>query len=238
MGKLFFIDLTKCTGCRGCQIACKQWKKLPAEQTHNTGSHQNPADLTYNTYKLVRFVEGKFDGKFEWLFFPEQCRHCYEPPCKGQADLDDENAVLHDEATGAVVFTPAIANCDGASVRSSCPYDIPREAADNKGASKCDMCFDRVQNNLLPACVLTCPTGCMNFGDEKEIAELAEKRLAEVKKTYPKAVLGDTGAVRVWFLFQTDPKLYFNHAISDAGNAMPLTRKEMFAKIFRGAHNS
>lgn len=234
MGKLFFIDLTKCTACRGCQIACKQWKKLPAEDTHQSGTHQNPPDLSFVTLKTVRFIEGKFDGKFEWLFFPEQCRHCYDPPCKGQAQLDDEGSVIHDEATGAVVYTDKIVNCDGASVRSACPYDIPREAPDNKGCSKCDMCHDRVSNGLLPACVLTCPTGCMHFGDEAEINEMAKKRLAEVQKTYPKAVIGDPEASRVLYLFQVDPKKYFKYAIADASGSMPLTRKEMFAKIFKG----
>ena len=29
MAKAFFVDLTRCTGCRGCHIACKQWKNLP-----------------------------------------------------------------------------------------------------------------------------------------------------------------------------------------------------------------
>ena len=37
MAKAFFVDLTRCTGCRGCQIACKQWKNLPAEETTNRG---------------------------------------------------------------------------------------------------------------------------------------------------------------------------------------------------------
>jgi hypothetical protein len=41
-GKSFFVDLTKCTACRGCQIACKQWNKLPAEQTRNHGSTRTP----------------------------------------------------------------------------------------------------------------------------------------------------------------------------------------------------
>ena len=36
MAKAFFVDLTRCTGCRGCQIACKQWKNLPAEETRRT----------------------------------------------------------------------------------------------------------------------------------------------------------------------------------------------------------
>ena len=56
-GKSFFVDLTLCTACRGCQVACKQWKKLPAEKTRNLGSHQNPQDLSSKTIRLVRFNE-------------------------------------------------------------------------------------------------------------------------------------------------------------------------------------
>ena len=78
-GKSFFIDQTRCTACRGCQVACKQWKKQPAETTENWGSYQNPRDLSPSTFKLVRFSEAEVDGRLRWLFFPEQCRHCLEP---------------------------------------------------------------------------------------------------------------------------------------------------------------
>ena len=36
------IDLSRCTACRGCQVACKQWNEQPASITHNFGSYQNP----------------------------------------------------------------------------------------------------------------------------------------------------------------------------------------------------
>lgn len=233
MGKMFFVDLTRCTACRGCQVACKQWKNLPAEETRCTGSHQNPPDLSYVTLKTVRFEERTHKGgKMDWLFFPEQCRHCVEPPCKGQADADLEGAVLKDEATGAILFTELTAKVDGDMVRSACPYDIPRKDPATGRLSKCDMCNDRVQNGLLPACVKTCPTGCMNFGDEQEMEALAKKRLAEVKKEFPKAVLGDPADVRVIYLFQTDPKQYFEHAIAELGPSM-MTRKQLFARMFR-----
>ena len=54
MSKSFLVDTTLCTACRGCQVACKQWHDLPAEETVNRGSYQNPADLSFDTYKLVR----------------------------------------------------------------------------------------------------------------------------------------------------------------------------------------
>ena len=69
MAKAFFVDLTRCTGCRGCQIACKQWKNLPAEETTNRGGHTNPPDLSSVTYKTVRTC-AKWAGKdFRMLFF-------------------------------------------------------------------------------------------------------------------------------------------------------------------------
>jgi len=234
-GKSFFVDLTKCTACRGCQIACKQWNKLPAEQTKNHGSHQNPMDVSAITYKTVHMKEVA-DDKGEmaaWLFFPEQCRHCTEPPCKMTADTYDETAILQDEATGAITFTEKTKDLpDFDEIREACPYNIPRQNAETKVMSKCTMCLDRVQNGLKPACVQTCPTGTMNFGDRDEMLALAEKRLAEVKEKYPEAVLGDADSVRVIYLYAEPPKSYHDYAIAEAIIPAPMNRKAMFAKLF------
>ena len=152
MSKSFFVDTTVCTACRGCQVACKQWKNLPAEKTINRGTNENPADLSFNTYKVVRMREEVVDGKLKWLFFPEQCRHCVEPPCLCMAD--NPAAIFKDEATGAVIYTAKTKALKAKEIIESCPYNIPRKGKDGTLA-KCDMCFDRVQNGLLPACVKT-----------------------------------------------------------------------------------
>ena len=55
MPKAFLIDTTRCTACRGCQLACKDWHNLPANKTKQTGSHQNPPDLNPYNYKIVSF---------------------------------------------------------------------------------------------------------------------------------------------------------------------------------------
>jgi len=52
-----FTDTSLCIGCRACQVACKQWNELPAEQPEWTGSYQNHATFTDKTYRLVRFME-------------------------------------------------------------------------------------------------------------------------------------------------------------------------------------
>ena len=229
MAKGFFIDLSKCTACRGCQVACKQWKKLPADATHNWGSHQNPADLSGTTLKLVRMEEIENNGELAWVFFPEQCRHCVEPPCRDMSEV--EGSIYTDETTGAVIFTEKTAEEDFEMIHDVCPYNIPRQAEDGT-LTKCDMCNDRVQNGMLPACVLTCPTGTMNFGDLEDMKTLAEKRLAEVQKTKPGAVLGDLPDVSVIYLFEYDPALYFESAVAELGPKL-YSRHQMFAKLMR-----
>ncbi|WP_319759811.1 4Fe-4S dicluster domain-containing protein [Maridesulfovibrio sp.] len=227
-GKSFFVDLSLCTACRGCQVACKQWKKLPAEKTRNVGSHQNPQDLSSKTIRLVRFNEA-FDenGKFRWLFFPEQCRHCLEPPCKYIANMYAPGAVVQDEKTGAVVMTDKAVLPKG-KIESweMCPYNVPRQDPETGLFSKCDMCIDRVEMGMLPACVQSCPTGTMNFGDRADMLKLANERLAELKKTNPNAYLADPEDVRVIYLCETKPENYHDNLLASSEQ-----RKTMMAGV-------
>ncbi len=234
-GKSFFIDLTKCTACRGCQVACKQWKKLPATETKQLGTHQNPQDLSYDTLKLVRFQEVVQEGTLHWLFFPEQCRHCIDPPCAAVAEV--EGSIIHDPDTGAVIYTGKTAKEDFESIRGVCPYDIPRQDPKTGIIAKCDMCIDRVQAGLLPACVQTCPTGAMNFGDYDDMLALAEEHLAKAKKKYPQAILVDPEWVRVIYLAAVDPAMYHEYMMAEAAPDRTLDRRELFAKFGRPLRN-
>jgi formate dehydrogenase iron-sulfur subunit len=231
--KSIFIDTTKCTACRGCQIACKQWNQNPGTKTLQRGTHQNPPDLNFATFKLVRFSESEENGKIQWYFFPDQCRHCVEPPCKVTADDKAKGAIIQDEKTGAVIFNPKvrIKPADFKEIRESCPYDIPRFNAQKGIMAKCTMCFDRTPEGLLPACVKTCPTGAMNFGDRKAMLEMANKRLTEAKTIYKNAVLTDPNDVRVIFLLVDDPKKYHKTAV--AGNTIGITRKVALRRILK-----
>ena len=229
--KSFFIDTTKCTACRGCQIACKQWNQRAAEKTVNRGSHQNPPDLSFNTWKLVRFSEIA-EPKVNYYFFPDQCRHCLTPPCKDVADGKAKGAILQDEKTGAVIFNPKVKIKleDFKEIREACPYNIPRIS--NTGImGKCTMCIDRIKEGMLPACVKACPTGTMNFGDRKEMLDKANKRLNEVKGRYKDAILANPDDVRVIFLLVDDPKKYHKFAV--AANTIGITRKMALKRLFQ-----
>lgn len=229
-GKSIFIDTSKCTACRGCQIACKNWNQNGASATSNTGSHQNPPDLDGNTFKVVRFSEVERDGKVDWYFFPDQCRHCVDPTCKDTAAGYESGAVIHDEATGSVSYTASISKVPFEELQSSCPYNIPRQNAKG-GVVKCTMCVDRVSNGLIPACVKTCPTGAMSFGDRDEILGMAKARLEKVKAKYPKAQLLNPDEVRVIYLVVDDPIKYHKNAVASSAPAKDklIARRGLFS---------
>ncbi len=220
-GKSFFIDTTRCTACRGCQAACKQWNQNPAETTTQHGSYQNPPDLSADTFKLVRFSEESAPGKDPaWYFFPDQCRHCLYPLCKLAADKVAPGSVTLDNRTRAVIFNPEVKMTPEAfkEVREICPFDIPRYDEKRGGMSKCTMCIDRIRTGLLPACVQACPTGAMNFGDRDDVLRMARKRLGEVEAVHRHASLLYPESIRVIFLVKDLPEKY--HRFAAAGQAV------------------
>ena len=210
-GKSILVDTSLCTACRGCQVACKQWNNLPGTKTKQVGSYQNPQDFSSDTWKVVRFADGKKeDGKPYWYFFTDMCRHCIQPPCKLSIDMIVKDAVIQDEATGAVVYNEKTKQVPFKDVL--CPYGIPQQNPKTKVLAKCTMCFDRIKNDLIPGCVKSCPTGAMVFGDRNKILDMAQKRVAELKKTYPKAMAINPDDVRVIFIVTDDPKKYWKLA--------------------------
>jgi len=75
------------------------------------------------------------------------------------------------------------------------------------------MCVERVEVGLLPACVKTCPTGALNFGDEAEIKKLTNQRFAAAKKKFGGNVqILDAKDVRALFLVLDDLPMYLKSA--------------------------
>ena len=54
----FLTDTTLCIGCKACEVACKEWNNLPADDLGLTGdSYDNTGELSAHTWRHVRFVE-------------------------------------------------------------------------------------------------------------------------------------------------------------------------------------
>ncbi|MCG2709985.1 MAG: hypothetical protein L6246_06690 [Thermodesulfovibrionales bacterium] len=205
----------------------------PGTKTAQKGSHQNPEDLSYSTFKLVRFSEMEEKGKINWYFFADQCRHCIEPPCMYIAQSLGYKSIIRDEKTGAVLYDPKVKvkAADFKQIKESCPWDIPRRDEKTGGLAKCTMCIDRISEGLLPACVKTCPTGAMNFGDRAKILDMAQKTLKAAKAIYPKAQLLNAETHRTIFLVVDDPQKYHKFALVEDPNG--ITRIAAIKKLIQ-----
>ena len=75
------IDVSRCIGCKACQSACMEWNDLRDDVGVNTGFYTNPADLSDQSWTLMRFNEEVIDGKLNWLILKDGCMHCADPGC-------------------------------------------------------------------------------------------------------------------------------------------------------------
>lgn len=187
--KAFLIDTTRCTACRACQVACKQWNKLSAEETVNRGSYENPPDLTPHLYNQIHFIEQERDAGFRWLFLNKRCLHCGEAGCM---KVCPSAGALYRTAEGMVGFDQE--KCISCKYCvNGCPFDVPRYDEREK-VTKCHACFDRIANGLQPACVKACPTDTLQFGDRDK---LIAKAKAAGKTLYGETDLGGLGVLYV-----------------------------------------
>ena len=203
MSVSILFDAAKCTACRGCQVACKQWNDLPGEATKNTGSYQNPPRLSADTWLLMQFREVENgDGGITWAFRRYACMHCHDPACVSACPV----GALYKTDEGPVLYRAD--RCIGCRYcMLACPFDVPTFTWDKgliEGAviRKCNFCQDRISNGLEPACVKTCPTGALRFGERDEMIALAEDRIRERPDRYVDHVYGkeETGGTSLLYV--------------------------------------
>jgi formate dehydrogenase iron-sulfur subunit len=179
MAKAILYDATKCTACRGCQAACKQWNELEADETKNTGSYENPSDLSPRTWLKMKFNEVETDNGLAWLFTRRACMHCTEAGC---VKVCPTKAVYHHDL-GFVAYNKDICSGCGYCV-DACPFDVPRMQGNTltgkKKMDKCLFCIDRVTNGLEPACVKTCPPGALAYGERVDMIAAADQRISKL----------------------------------------------------------
>ncbi len=209
------IDLSKCMGCRACQVACKEWNDLEAETTKNRGTYENPPDLSPNTWTRIRFQEDVENGEVRWRFFKEQCLHCTNAPCVAVCPT----GALKNHAMGFVSYEEEL--CNGCAYCANfCPFGIPRMKVVNRltgeaKATKCTLCQDRVTNGYIPVCAKTCPADAISFGDRETILAKGRKRVEKLRaggsRRFPDANLYGAdvlGGLGVMYVLPEKPEKY------------------------------
>ncbi len=208
-----FTDTSLCIGCRACEVACKQWNELPAEEPQWTGSYQDHAHFTDKTWRLVRFIE-KQDAKGEpkWLLMSDVCKHCAQAGCLEACPT----GAIYRTAFGTVDINQDVCNGCRYCV-SACPFGVVAFDHDRGRARKCTFCVDRTSNDiaLQTACAKTCPTKSIEFGYRDELAAKAKKRLEELHRQGVKEANlygvdenGPLGGLNAFFLLLDTPSVY------------------------------
>ncbi len=217
--KGFFTDTTICIGCKACEVACKQWNQLPDDGFALTGmSYDNTAELGASTWRHVSFIErpvalsNQMADGFSWLFSSDVCKHCVRAGC------------LESCPTGAIVRTefetvyvqPDICNGCGYCV-VNCPFGVIGRREDDGRAWKCTLCYDRLKEDMTPACAKACPTESIQFGDLDELHRRAATRVSALheqgmREAYlygasPESQPGTEG-LNAFFLLVDKPEVY------------------------------
>jgi formate dehydrogenase beta subunit len=186
------IDTSTCIGCKACEVACQEWNDLHIVPTTQTGTYQTMPSLDVNYWNLIQFRERDIGPDFAWLLRKDGCMHCGDPGCLKACPAP--GAIVQYQ-NGIVDVNPD--NCIGCKMcETGCPFDIPRYSEETGKMSKCTLCVDRGQVGLEPACVKSCPTGCLEFGDKTELVARANVRVEQLKQNgFPQAALYDPPGV-------------------------------------------
>jgi formate dehydrogenase iron-sulfur subunit len=184
----FFTDTTLCIGCKACEVACKEWNNLPADDVGLTGqSYDNTGALSATTWRHVAFVErisADGDGRVttmrpfqsNWLMMSDVCKHCAHPGC---LEACPTGALFRTEL-GSVVVQQDVCNGCGYCV-PACPFGVVELNLADGRAHKCTLCYDRAKGGFEPACAKACPTDSIQFGELDALHERARARVAELR---------------------------------------------------------
>ena len=154
----FFFDSSACSGCKACQVACKDKNDLPVGQlwrrvyeVSGGGWKQAGASWTQDVFAYNLSLS---------------CNHCADPVCATNCPT---KAIRQREDGIVLIDQDACIGCKYCAW--ACPYGVRELDEQQKVMKKCTLCIDRIsdqslpENERRPACVLACPTTARLYGD-------------------------------------------------------------------------
>ncbi|MDH3284441.1 MAG: 4Fe-4S dicluster domain-containing protein [Acidobacteriota bacterium] len=178
------VDLTRCAGCRMCELACAEANGLPDpdwSDDHSYDRKREPTDKQWSAINRYETSRGE-------VFVKQQCMHCLEPACAAACLT---KAMLKTEE-GPVVWRED--KCMGCRYcMLSCPFDVPKFEYDSPvpKIQKCRMCWEKLADGGVPACVENCPNDALAFGKRSELLELARQRIYGGPGEYVSHIYGE-----------------------------------------------
>lgn len=154
----FHYDGTRCTGCKTCMLACKDYHNLPGDVAFRQV-------YEYGNGEWEKDAAGAWSCTTQVYYLSEACNHCDSPACFAACS---QGAIVKDEDTGLVyIDEEKCVNCGACA--EACPYGIPKADAEKGVYVKCDGCKDRVARGGKPICVEACPLRALDFGDIEQL---------------------------------------------------------------------
>lgn len=151
----FVVDVSRCTGCRTCAVACKDAHNLPVGL-----NLRRVLEEASGSWRQDRMT-GAWHQDVTHGYVSVSCNHCDDPACVKVCPTKAH--AKHDDKGGLVLIDPA--KCIGCGMcAKACPYGAPVLDEKAHKMTKCDACVDRVVKGELPVCVAACLQRALDFG--------------------------------------------------------------------------